>query len=38
MTGVYDTKTVINNININAVQIEDAKADGKFREVIDATE
>lgn len=38
MDGVYDTKTTINNININAVQIEDAKADGKFREVIDATE
>ena len=38
MDGVYDTKTVINNININAVQIEDAQAGGKFREVIDAVE
>ena len=38
MTGVYDTKTTINNININAVQIEDTQAGGKFREVIDAVE
>jgi phage terminase small subunit len=38
MDGVYDTKTTINNININAVQIEDAAAGGKFREVIDVTE